>query len=326
MSSNQTLLSKADMALSDLSTNGGLLNPEQGDTFIRRLIKQPTIMKVCRVVTMNSFQRKINRIGFASRILRKAPATGTALTSNQRAKATTDQIVLNAKEQIAEVRLPYDVLEDTIEHATAANNEASNTGPGGLRDTLLQLIAERAASDIEEYVINADTTYTSGDPDDQDFLSMDDGFIATGVQRGNVSDASNSGISKEVFKRGMQAMPSPYLRNRAAMSHFVSVNQEIEFKDTLANRGTAMGDANVSGNSPAMAYGSPVVPVAYMPDAKGLFCDPRNLIVGFWRQVSMEFDKDITTRVYIIVLTLRIAVEIESAEGVTVYNNIGAIS
>lgn len=334
MSSNQTLLSKADMALADLTSNGGILNPEQGDTFIRRLIKQPTIMKVCRVVTMNSFQRKINRIGFNTRILRAAPASNTTVLAaptasglGGRAKVTTDQITLNAKEQIATVYLPYDVLEDNIERAQAANNEVMNTGPGGLRDTLIQLIAERAATDLEEYVLTSDTTYTNGgDADDQAFLSMDDGFIATGVQRGNVLDYQSTGISKTMFKKGMQAMPSAYLRNRAAMSHYVSVNQEIEYKDTLANRGTPMGDTNVTGNGPAYAYGSPVTPVALMPDDKGLFCDPRNLIVGFWRQISMEFDKDIELRIYKIVLTLRVAVEIESAEGVTVYKNIGPVS
>jgi hypothetical protein len=40
MSENNTLLQKADLALSDLSSNGGLLSPEQGDTFVRRLIKR----------------------------------------------------------------------------------------------------------------------------------------------------------------------------------------------------------------------------------------------------------------------------------------------
>lgn len=324
MSKNQTLLAKADMALNDLTSNGGILLPEQGDSFIRRLIKQPTIMKVCRVVSMNSFQRKINRIGFNARILRKAPTSGNKLTQNQRAKPTTDQILLDAKEQIATVYLPYDVLEDNIERASAANNEASNSGPGGLRDTLIQMIADQAASDLEDYVINCDKDYTSGDADDQDFMSLDDGFLKVGEDRGNVLDASNAAISKTVFKNGMQAMPSPYLRNRAAMSHYVSVNQEIEYKDTLANRGTAMGDANVVGNAPAYAYGSPVTAVPALADGDGMFCDPRNLIVGFWRQISMEFDKDIEARVYIIVLSLRVAVNVESAEGVTRYKNIAA--
>ncbi len=72
MSSNGSLLRKADLAIADLSTNGGVLNPEQGAAFIRVLIKQPTLIRVCRVVEMTAPIRKINKIGFGSRILRAA--------------------------------------------------------------------------------------------------------------------------------------------------------------------------------------------------------------------------------------------------------------
>ncbi len=142
MSSNGSLLRKADLAIADLSTNGGVLNPEQGAAFIRVLIKQPTLIRVCRVVEMTAPIRKINKIGFGSRILRAA-TSATALTQNGsngtaldgRAKPTTSQIQLQTKEQIAEVRIPYDVMEDNIERATTAQNELPNTGPAGLCQT-----------------------------------------------------------------------------------------------------------------------------------------------------------------------------------------------
>jgi hypothetical protein len=41
------------------------------------------------------------------------------------------------------------VLEDNIERASTADNAAPNTGPG-LRQTIIDLIAERAALDLEE--------------------------------------------------------------------------------------------------------------------------------------------------------------------------------
>ena len=159
MSSNTSLLRKADLAIADLATNGGVLNPEQGAAFIRILIKQPTLIRVCRVVEMIAPIRKINKIGFGSRIMRAAQS-GVALNQNAanglptglggRAKPTTEQIELQTKEQIAEVRIPYDVMEDNIERATTAQNELPNTGPAGLRQTIIDLIAERAALDMEE--------------------------------------------------------------------------------------------------------------------------------------------------------------------------------
>src|ERR1700761_7371676 len=110
MASNESLLQKADLAIADLQANGGELLPEQGNLFIRKLIKSPTMIKVCRVVEMTAPQRKINKIGFGTRILRKAPSSGTALGAGTtsglggRAKPTTSQIQLDTHEQIAEVR------------------------------------------------------------------------------------------------------------------------------------------------------------------------------------------------------------------------------
>lgn len=324
MTTNSSLLRKADLAIADLSNNGGVLLPEQASAFIRKLIKSPTLIRVCRVVEMLSPQRNIDKIGFGSRIMRKA-VSGTALTSNQRSKPTTEQIQLSTKEQIAEVRIPYDVMEDNIERATAANNEASNTGPGGLRQTILDLIAERAALDLEELALKADLTYTNGgDADDQAYLSQFDGWLKTANDYGHVVDAQSATISKAVLKAGLQALPSQYQRNKAVLNHFVSVNNEIEYRDTLADRGTALGDQMTQGTSPTYAFGSPVTPVALMPETVGLFTDPLNLIMGIQRQISMEFDKDITSRVYIIVLTCRVDFEIEESDAIVTYTNLAS--
>ncbi|MCO5157868.1 MAG: phage major capsid protein [Aquamicrobium sp.] len=322
MSSNSSLLRKADLAIADLQANGGELLPEQGASFIRKLIKQPTLIRLCRVVEMLSPKRKINKIGFGKRILRKA-TSGVALTLAQRSKPTTEQIELDTKEQIAEVRLPYDVLEDNIERAVSANNEGSNTGPGGLRQTIIDLIAERAALDLEELALLADTAYVNAtDPDDQAYLSQLDGWLKRARTDGHAVDAGNVTIEKSVFKKGLKALPSQYQRNKAALTHFISVNNATEYRDTLADRGTGLGDNMVQGNSPLYAYGSGVTDVAMMPEEDGIYTDPLNLIFGVQRQVSMEFDKDITARVYIIVLTCRVDFQIEEADAIVAYENI----
>lgn len=322
MSDNLTLLQKADLAIADLESNGGMLLPDQANVFVRRLIKSPTLLRVCRVVEMTGPKRYINRIGFGTRILRKA-VSATALTANQRAKPTTDQIQLETEEQIAEVRLPYDVLEDNIERASVANNEPANSGPGGLRQTLIEMIAERAALDLEELGLLADEDYTSGDADDQAFMAQTDGWLSRAETVGNVADVDNASISRSVFKQGLKTMPQQYLRNRAATVHFVSNNNEIDYRDTLADRGTALGDQAGTGFAPIYAYGSPVQVASLMPEDKGLYTDPLNLIFAIQRQISMEFDKDITARVYIIVLTVKVGYQIETPEGVVVYENIG---
>lgn len=314
MSSNQALLRKADLALSDL-TSAGKLNNEQALLFVRKLIDQPTILNGARTVSMNAPIVDINKIGFGSRIM-KAATSATALGSSDRSKPTLSKLSLTANEVMAEVHLPYDVLEDNIESAGAANNEAMNAGPGGLRNTLISLIAERAALDLEELSLLGDTT--SGDA----YLAVQDGYLEDAKDNGNVYNHGSTAISKTLFKKGIKTLPTKYLRNKGAMVQYVSHDQETEYRDTLADRATALGDASITGATQAMAYGTRVVPVALMPEANGLFTNPLNLIFGIWRDISMEYDKDIRARVYIIVLTCRVAFKIEEPEAVVKYDNI----
>lgn len=316
MSTNKELLRKADLTVADLNSNGGVLNPEQGDAFIRKLLIQPTLLSQVRRVTMNAPIRKINKIVFGSRILRPG-VSATALASGDRSKPTTEQITLTTKEVIAEVNLPYDVIEDNIERGNIGNYQEGGRPNmnGGLRDTIMTLIAERVALDLEELALLGDTA--SGDP----YLAMHDGYLVR--MTSNVLDAGNSLINRTVLKNAMKVMPSQYRRNRAALKHFVSTEQEIDYRDTLANRETSLGDAQLQSTAPVYAAGAPVEGVALMPSAKGFLCDPRNLIFGIQRDISMETDKDIRARNYIIVVTARVALQIEEEQATVKMINLG---
>lgn len=321
MTASRDLLQKADMTIADLVANGGRLQPEDSAVFLRKLIKEPTILRQARVVEMLSPERKINKIGFGSRILRAAQS-GVALTPAQRAKATTEVIKLNTTEVIAQVNLPYDVLEDNIERATVADNAAPNArGPGGLKETLLALIAERAALDLEELCLLGDTAYTSADPDDQAYMTLFDGWLKRSAS-GHILNFNNAAVDKAVFRDMKKALPKQYLRVLSQMGYFGSIDMETMWRDSLANRGTALGDATLTGSAAVPAYGIPVMGAAMMPDTKVLLTNPKNLICGIQRQFSMEFDKDIQSRVYIIVLTARVAVQIEEVDATVLGLNV----
>lgn len=124
------------------------------------------------------------------------------------------------------------------------------------------------------------------------------------------------------MKNGMKGMPDQYLRNRVAMRHYLSQDNETEYRETVAQRETAAGDSVVNQNVPVYAYGVPVEPVSLMPGTSGLFCHPNNLIWGIQRKISIEVAKDISARVFIIVLTIRTAFQIEEEEAVVKYENI----
>lgn len=303
--SNREILQKADIAVANLQANGGYLNPEQSDSFLRMVLDQPTILREVRTVPMNSPQRKVEKIGFDSRILRPAPAGGTYLDAADRAAPTTDLITLSTKEFIAEVHIPYDVLEDNIER-------------DNLEDTIMSLMAERVALDLEELLVLGDTG--SLDP----YLATLNGLIASASSHVKDITADNLTMSKAVLKAALKEMPAKYLRDRSKFRFWVSHNNETEYRDTIADRVTDLGDNTLEGFRPVYAYGIPVVPAAMVPENKLVLTHPQNILWGVQRQIAVETDKDIRARTYIIVLTLRVDMKLETEDALVVVTGIQA--
>lgn len=309
---NNTLINKADLVLADLAANGGLLNPEQTDNFIQTLMDSPTVMNAARVVTMNAPQKKINKIGFGSRILRAA-ASGVALAGNQRSKPDLGSILLQSKEVIAELHIPYDVFEDNIQGGNI--NAPMGSSAGGLQDVIMSLVGNRTALDLEELALLGDTA--SGDA----YLALTDGFLKRATA--HVVNAGAVTISKDIFKMAVKAMPDKYLRVRSDNEFFVSTDNETEYRDTIANRVTGLGDSALVSNNSLTVFGSSVNAAPLMPNTRGIYTNPKNLIFGVQRKVNIEYDKDIAARKFIIVVTARIDFQIEETDAIVSITNIG---
>lgn len=285
--SHKEIVDKADIAVSNLSTDGGYLNPIQANTFIRMLIEQPTLLNDIRVVPMNAPTMEINKIGFTSRIMKAAPASGTALTANDRSKPTTDQVTLTTKETIAEVHIPYDVIEDNIER-------------GRLEDTMMQLITERASIDIEELIILGNTGSSDA------YLAKLNGVLIQTSSHVVDYSATPAAITKTVFLAGIKTMPNKYMRNQAAMRFYVSPSTKYEWLDSIADRATPLGDQSNVTMAERPPYGIPIKSAAYMPNNNYILTYPKNLILGVQRRIMIETDRDIRARVLIVVLTMRL--------------------
>lgn len=300
-------VSKAMIALDNLASDGGLLTTQQNNTFIRMLIDQPTMLNQIRTVPMNGPTMELNKIGFGSRILRAARQSlsgdGRALTEAERAKPTTSKVNLATKEVIAEIRLPYEVLEDNIER-------------GGMENTVLQLIAERAALDIEELIIRGDTG-NGGD----NYLALMNGVLK--LATANIVDAGGDPISAEIFNVASKALPSPYRRNRGAMAYFVPSDVEQDYRMTLAGRGTSLGDDLLTGNRAVPVFGTPMRAAALMPSSNILYTNPQNIIFGVQRNVRIESERMISEREIKIVLTARFGLAIEEVNAMTKVINLG---
>lgn len=298
---NKQIIEKAALTLADLAA-GGMMNTSQANQFIRMMQNAPTILNACRTVPMDHDSMKIEKIGFGQRILR--PGTETvALPENKRVKPSFGKVTLNAKEVIAEINISYDTLENNIEGEN-------------LKDTIMQLIAERASLDLEELIINGDTT--SAD----EYLALIDGIRKQSVS--HIVDANSALIGKDLFKNAKKVMPSKYLRNPGDYRFYTSQNTATEWMDVVATRATALGDAALQGGK-SSAYGIPVEGIAMLqPYDNGagkqvtdsILTHPKNIITGISRKMSLEVDKDIRARMFIIVLTTKIDAKFEEEDAV----------
>ncbi len=311
--SNERLL-RADIALANLSSNGGLLQAEQANTFIDMVVEQPTMIQQVRVQRMNGPQMKINRLGFDSRIMHAATQTGGQnddgsndrwLAAAKRSKPLSSQIELNTKECIAEVRIPYEVMEDNIEK-------------GNFEAHVMRQIAERATLDFEEFGLFSDTG--SGDAD----LAMQDGWLK--LITSHVLDNASAGAKDAMITAALLAMPQKYLRNLPAMRAYISIANKIKFQADRMNRIGALGDASAVANLDLYSQGLKVEPVATLAadgvGAKGIMTYPQNLIFGIQRQITVETDKDIRSREYIIVVTARVAYQVDDQAGAVKFINV----
>ena len=281
------------MVLANLQS-GGILTPEQSDRFIQVLVDEPTILNVARTVTMDRPSMELNKIGFGSRIMRAA-VENTRLAPADRVKPTTSKVTLNTKEVIAEILLPYAVLEDNIEK-------------GNLENTILTLIAKRAATDFEELVILGDQSLAGTDP----YLGLLDGVIKR-INAHEV-DAALTGISANTFNNALKAMPKKYRRNKNLLKFVLPSDAEQDWRNKIAARQTILGDSTLVGSAPSTVHGVGILPAALMPDGTAILTNPQNIIIGIQRNFRLESFRMIGERQYQIVLTARVDVQIEETD------------
>ncbi len=310
-------LTRADIAMATFEANGGLLQPEQANAFIDFVLEEPTILQQARVERMNAPEKKIARFGFGQRIMRAASQTGGAedngtngryLPKAQRSSPTNTQITLTSSEVIAEVRLPYEFFEDNLEGQS-------------IESRIMRGIAAQAAIDFEEFGLWADTA--SADT----YLKLQDGWMKR-VAASHVVDNAAAGISADMFANGLLALPQKYVNRLDQMRAFVSVANRIKYQQKTAARMTGLGDSAIQSDptKPVYAYGLRVEAaqsIAFDDVGKsGLITFPKNLIWGIRRDITVETDKDIRSREYIIVVTARIGTQVDDVDAAVMLEDI----
>lgn len=309
MSNLDKVLQKADLALGDLTNDGGYLTIDQANRFVRKIVLAPTLIGQVRTINMSRPTMEINKIGFTSRVLQAAKNSssqnGGPYNVGSRAptsvKPTTSKITLETVEVIGMVQIPYEVLEDNIERAE-------------LQTTILELMAEKAAVDLEELLIQGDTA--SGDS----YLALQNGVMKR--VSSNIVNHGNASVDVSLFGNMLKAIPERYHRLMDRYRFYMSSVKEIDYRMQVAQRQTQLGDAIISGAAPVSALGVRIEKAGYLPAGNVLLTIPSNIIFGIQRQMSIEWERNIKERTIDIVMTMRVASQIEEEDMVVKATNV----
>lgn len=313
--------------------NGGLLNPEQSARFLDYMFDATVIGKVARTVRMKSDTAEIDRMSVGEKLMKLATEGDN---DGANAAVTFSKISLTTKKLRMDWELSTESLEDNIEGAD-------------LEDHIARLMATQAGNDIEDVILNGDTSLT-GDALYKSF----DGVVKKAKASGRVVDAAGAEVSREVFNKALKAMPRKYKQRRADLRFLAGSNliQDFLYKNSIGTNQTIPQDIASSvirggvaplggpaGYVAPFAFGIPIIEVPLLSEtqtgthsgASGSHGDihlsfPNNVVIGVKRDVTVY--RFFWPRKDSIEYTMytRVGVQIEQADAWIVVKNVKVAS
>lgn len=279
---NQRLIKAAVTSTTNLRAGGagGLLNPEQANSFIDYMVDNSTILKRCTVYRITGDSRQLDNISVTSRVFRKGTENVdpgfTVGVGTGRRTVTTEEVVL-----------PFDItfnfLEDNIER-------------DGAEDHVARLMAMAFSNDVEDLGINGDTT--SGDP----FVNIKHGWlkiISTDAAVHKVAHASSTDYKGTVFPAILAGLPEKWKRSTGGLAYFVSPAVEESYRLSIANRATGLGDDVLETGRAVSFAGIPVVATPLLAGSNThLLTRPENMVFAIKRAIRVgRFVNERTRRI-----------------------------
>jgi hypothetical protein len=311
---NEELLEKATLLTTDFPGTGGSapLSIEAADKFIEMMQADNVMLNDVRTVTSRAAKWQEATLDFSSRVA-KPGVEFTRLASGDRTKPANSMIEISTVLLRGEVPVSDEVMEDNIARDALAGN-------------LERLIANRFGYDIEELLINGDTG--SGDP----YLAQLNGWLKQAQgSGGHVVDASADGQDYQtIFKKLLQQIPARHKKNLQTDARFyVPIVLEEQYRDILANRGTALGDLLLQSDGSLKYQGIKIQGVPHFPVTAGtpdksniLLAHRQNLIAGYRRAITFESFRDPREGGTSFVVTARVDAKISWVPATAIATNV----
>ena len=338
MATQEEILAKADEVTTSVVSNAsrGLLKPAQSNRFIDFVVDQSNLMRNARVVRMRTPQMEIDKLSIGTRLLAKATE---ASDTGANAAVTFTKVSLSSVKLRLDWELSTESLEDNIEGAS-------------LEDHIAQVMARQTANDMDDLLINGNTSSANG------LLKALDGYVKLALAGGRVVDEAGNNISRATYDRVLRTMPTKYLQKRNELRFFSGpgIVQDTSFSLQNPNSATAAtagapapgstfgeqaflngairanGGPGATGMSP---YGIPLVEIPLMPEtvtgdysgAAGShghveLTFPNNRVIGLYRDITVyrQFQPKTDTIEY--TQFLRLASNVENLDSYVIAKNV----
>lgn len=241
---NEEILEKT-IETGDLSS-GGLLNPEQQDTFVTLVKKFSVLLPQTRFIRMGQPSMDIDKLHVGE------PVTVSVDENTDPGvlqKTKHNKVNLNSKK----VQSAWNISTETLQ----ANIEQDD-----FESTVMSAMVERIATDLELLAIQGDTTIVGTDPFSSLLVRLDGWAKLT--DGAHIMDAGGATITKGIFSGAKRRLPKQYKAD-PGLRFMVSDAIATDWMDVVADRATASGDAALQGSGVA-PFGIPLMLVNLIPD------------------------------------------------------------
>ena len=309
------LMQRAENVVADVLP-GGHLQPYRYEQFWKYVDDQPTLIQKIRRINMDSYALEVPRFGIQDQILHGANEL-TAMLPPQYVKFETGMLYLNSFKVMAEVQFTYELLEDNIMKGTLVNY-------------VLSEIRKKIPANLEMLILQGDKSIS---PATNDFLCMEDGIIkraftqapagrpSLGLTGAHLVSAAGSTMSVPPWYDLERAIPEKYNATQPGYIYITHRDVDLAWRETRTSRPTNVGDDYIFDLKTARALGREIYTTPFMPlDTNGntylLLMDPKQIVLGTYRRMTLESMRNIQNQKIIFVFSMRIALGLEEPDAI----------
>jgi hypothetical protein len=193
---------------------------------------------------------------------------------------------------------------------------ATGAYPGAGGDTIVArdngdgTIVQVSASGIEGTI-----DYNSGDIT---LTGLTDTTTYYWNQTSKQFDKAATDFPSNAFALLLEAVPKPYLRNRADWRFYCPFDIEDAYRNEMILRDTVLGDTAQTGDGTLRYKGIPVVYVPEMQEGKIWMTNPDNTVYGVMRAITMETEREAKAQRTDFINSLRVDFNYEEPEAALV--------